>query len=349
MLSLSLLNFNWITFEVFKCFLFSSNLEEKAIQSFHFSMQIVRTVTSLAGNCNCCISPNSLSRSKSTSIHAPLNSTSKSNLTLNSQPHQGRRNPNEQLQLSLEKREHLLRELYPQCEKSCRNVSSLLLHYANNGLFAEAQSLCDEILYSSFFAPTSSTNIDLDIVSSLIQCYAQMGHFQDILPILDDITSRNCTNNEISQCVYSLAVSCFGKAGLLELMEETLYKMTSKGLKIDSFTGNTFVKYYSCHGSIPDMEYVYQRLKKSRILIEKDTIRAMASKYINERKYFKLGEFVKDVGLGRLNVGNLLWNLLLLSYAVNFKMKTLQREFLNMLDNGFRPDLNTFNIRALAF
>ncbi|KAF3339014.1 pentatricopeptide repeat-containing family protein [Carex littledalei] len=60
----------------------------------------------------------------------------------------------------------------------------------------------------------------------------------DILPILDDITSGNRTDNEISQSVHSLAVSGFGKAGLLELMEETLYKMTSKGLKIDSFTGN---------------------------------------------------------------------------------------------------------------
>jgi hypothetical protein len=30
-------------------------------------------------------------------------------------------------------------------------------------------------------------------------------------------------------------------------------------------------------------------------------------------------------------------------------MKTLQREFLNMLEAGFHPDLTTFNIRALAF
>ncbi|KAK9268693.1 hypothetical protein L1049_000453 [Liquidambar formosana] len=30
-------------------------------------------------------------------------------------------------------------------------------------------------------------------------------------------------------------------------------------------------------------------------------------------------------------------------------MKSLQREFLRMLDAGFRPDLTSFNIRALAF
>ena len=44
-----------------------------------------------------------------------------------------------------------------------------------------------------------------------------------------------------------------------------------------------------------------------------------------------------------------MWNLLLLSYAANFKMKSLQREFLNMVEAGFGPDLTTYNIHALAF
>jgi pentatricopeptide repeat protein len=31
--------------------------------------------------------------------------------------------------------------------------------------------------------------------------------------------------------VYSLAISCFGKGGQLDLMEDTLKKMVSKGLR----------------------------------------------------------------------------------------------------------------------
>ncbi|KAG6769419.1 hypothetical protein POTOM_025054 [Populus tomentosa] len=41
--------------------------------------------------------------------------------------------------------------------------------------------------------------------------------------------------------VYSLAISCFGKGGQLDLMEDTLKKMVSKGLRVDSATGNAFV------------------------------------------------------------------------------------------------------------
>jgi len=59
--------------------------------------------------------------------------------------------------------------------------------------------------------------------------------------------------------------------------------------------------------------------------------------------------FVADVCLGRRDAGNLLWNLYLLSFAANFKMKSLQRAFLEMKTAGFRPDLTTFNIRAAAF
>ncbi|KAJ4801935.1 Pentatricopeptide repeat-containing protein [Rhynchospora pubera] len=320
-------------------------------------MQTVRTGRTLSCNCNCYSLPHNLQNSSTSMpipIRPPLTSTSNSNLTLklNSQRQQGRRNCKEQFQMPLERRNRLSEDLNPQQKESCPSHSALLLHYANNGLFSEAQTLCEKILNRSLFLTASgngSGTIDLNLISSLVHCYAQLGRFNDILPFLDHITSRHCNNNQISHSIYTLAVSCFGATGQLELMEETLKRMKSKGLKIDSTTGNTYVKYYSHHGSILEMEYAYHRLKKSRILIEKDAIRAVASAYIQERKYFKLGEFTKDVGLSRLNVGNLLWNLLLLSYAVDFKMKTLQREFLNMLDNGFKPNLDTFNIRALAF
>uniref|UniRef100_A0A7C8ZDG6 Pentatricopeptide repeat-containing protein n=2 Tax=Opuntia streptacantha TaxID=393608 RepID=A0A7C8ZDG6_OPUST len=132
-------------------------------------------------------------------------------------------------------------------------------------------------------------------------------------------------------------------------MESTLNEMVSMGFRIDSATANAYVVYYSKHGTLVQMEAAYGRLKRSRILIEEEGIRAMSFAYMKEKKFYKLGEFLRDVGLGRRNVGNLLWNLLLLSYAVNFKMKSLQREFLGMLEAGFRPDLTSFNIRALAF
>ncbi|KAL6013082.1 hypothetical protein ACLOJK_003572 [Asimina triloba] len=222
---------------------------------------------------------------------------------------------------------------------SAVSLSALMLCYADTGLFAHAQAIWDEIINSSFIP-------EINVISDLFDTYGKMGHFGEIHRIVNELTSRDWA---LCPKLYSLAISCFGKYGQLEMMEVVMKKMVSKGFKVDSVTGNAFVRFYSLFGSLAEMEAAYGRLKRSRILIEEDAIRAMAFSYISKRRFYKLGEFLRDVGLGRRNTRNLLWNLLLLSYAANFRMKSLQREFLRMLDAGFSPDLTTFNIRALAF
>lgn len=182
--------------------------------------------------------------------------------------------------------------------------------------------------------------------SGLLDAYARTGCFEEVMRILEETSSKGFS---FTPQLYSAAVTCFGSAGRLEMMELVVKDMVSRVFKVDSVTGNDFVKYYCMYGSLAEMESAYERLKKSRILIEKEVIRAMALAYISHSKFYHLGEFLRDVGLHRRNTGNLLWNLLLLSFAANFKMKSLQREFLAMVDAGFSPDLTTFNIRALAF
>ncbi|KAK8918435.1 Pentatricopeptide repeat-containing protein [Platanthera zijinensis] len=230
-------------------------------------------------------------------------------------------------------------------QKLCYNLnyqaslSSLLLCFIEKGFINEAQTLWGEMI-------NSSTVPSLDVISCLLDAYVRTGRSAEVLRILDEMASRGFS---FAPQLYSAAVTCFGSAGQLEMMEVVVKDMVSRGFKVDSVTGNHFVKYYSVYGSLAAMEAAYERLKKSRILIETEAIRAMALAYVSQRKFYRLGEFLRDVGLHRRNTGNLLWNLLLLSFAANFKMKSLQREFLAMVDAGFSPDLTTFNIRALAF
>lgn len=218
-------------------------------------------------------------------------------------------------------------------------LSAMMLCYADNGSLARAQAIWDEILNSSHLP-------NIQLISELIDAYGNMGCFDEVTRIVHQLSPRDL---ELSREVWKLAISCFGKRGQLERMENMLKEMVSKGYLVNSDIGNAFITYYSTFGSLTEMETAYGRVRRSRILIEEEAIRAMSLAYIKGKKFFKLGEFLRGVGLGRKNVGNLLWNLLLLSYAVNFKMKSLQREFLGMLDAGFRPDLCTFNIRLLAY
>ncbi|KAM0985716.1 hypothetical protein ACFX13_013175 [Malus domestica] len=246
--------------------------------------------------------------------------------------------------LSRQKLPHVAQELLLEMKSdgllpSNSTLSALMLCHANNGLFPQAEAVWNDLLYTSFVP-------SIQVVSQLFDVYGNAGCFEKVNEILGQMRARYLS---LFPEVYSLAISCFGKGGQLELMEGALKEMISMGFPVDSATGNAFIRYYSIFGSLTEMETAYGRLKRSRFLIEEEGIWAMSFAYLKRSKFYELAEFVKDVGLGRRNLGNLLWNLLLLSYAANFKMKSLQREFLRMVEAGFRPDLTTFNIRALAF
>jgi hypothetical protein len=152
-----------------------------------------------------------------------------------------------------------------------------------------------------------------------------------------------------AHALYPLAVSCLGVAGKLARMEDAVLEIRRLGLRVDSSTGDAFVRAYAAAGTIPQMEAAYHRHRKSGLLITRGAIHVVASAYISRQKYYRLGAFAADAGLRRRDVGNLLWNLYLLSFAANFMMKSLQRAFLEMVAAGFRPDITTFNIRTAAF
>ncbi|EOA40531.1 hypothetical protein CARUB_v10009261mg [Capsella rubella] len=220
-----------------------------------------------------------------------------------------------------------------------RTLCALMLCFAENGFVLRARTIWDEILNSSFV-------LDLVVISKLMSAYEKIGCFDEIFVITKDVSVRH---SKLLRVVCSLAISCFGKNGQLQLMEGVIEEVDSKGMSLDSGTSNAIVRYYSVFGTLKKIEQAYGRLWKFGIVIEEEEIRAVLLAYLKERKFYRLREFLSDVGLGRRNLGNLLWNSVLLSYAADFKMKSLQREFVGMLDAGFSPDLTTFNIRALAF
>ncbi|OMO77603.1 putative pentatricopeptide repeat-containing protein [Corchorus capsularis] len=241
--------------------------------------------------------------------------------------------------LSLEKE----KENFVDCASTKGKLKPQLLREMNNsqGLVCFADN---ELVWEEMLTATNTTFTPW--IQVVMDSYGKMGHFHKVNQIVDQVILHRL---DLLPEVYPVAISCFGKHGRLDLMENAVKDMVLRGLPVDSATANAFVRYYSVFGSLIEMETAYGRLKRSRLVIEEEGIRAMSFAYIKQAKFYKLGQFLTDVGLGRRNVGNLLWNLLLLSYAANFKMKTMQRQFLKMLDSGFLPDVTTFNIRALAF
>ncbi|KAM0834810.1 hypothetical protein ACQ4PT_063329 [Festuca glaucescens] len=230
--------------------------------------------------------------------------------------------------------------LRPRTASRDADAAALMVARAEAGDFARAQSIWTQLLLSSA-APCLAAE-----APRLLPAYARLGRYDEVILAVRELSARDPAQ---AQDLYPLAISCLGAAGELALMEDALKEMSRAGLRVDSATGNAFVCHYAASGTIWEMEAAVGRLRKTGLLISADAIRAVASAYVAQREYYRLGEFVRGLGLGRRNAGNLLWNLYLLSFAANFKMKSLQRAFLEMATAGFRPDLTTFNIRAAAF
>lgn len=191
---------------------------------------------------------------------------------------------------------------------------------------------------------------DLPFLSLLFSACAHARRFDLLLLVLDRLSSSSAALPPgLLPRALSAAISCLADHAQLPFMERALSLLLSRGFPVDSAAGDAFLRYYSRFASLDDLEGVYAWLKRSRHLPRPAGIRAVALAYVRDRELYRLGRFLRDVGLGRKDLGNLLWNLLLLSYAAAFKMKSLQREFLNMVRAGFCPDVTTFNVRLLAF
>jgi len=101
-------------------------------------------------------------------------------------------------------------------------LSAMMRCYAYSGLLPQSQAIWEEMLCSSSVP-------SVQVVSELIDNYARSGIFDEVIKILDQLSSSRTF--DFFHQVYSLAISCFGKGGQLDLMEDTLKKMVSKGLR----------------------------------------------------------------------------------------------------------------------
>lgn len=217
--------------------------------------------------------------------------------------------------------------------------AALLQSYAESGFFDRAEELLRHMLESSI-RPNAAT------YNGLIHAYGKQGHYDDMNRLFNNMKRWGCPPDFHT---YSCMIVAYAKAGLFRRMERMWREMDFNGWKPDYATINAIIQGYAAHGLVKQMHGSYLYIKDYRVLVSRRTIIAMATVYIRSSKFHQLRLFVKDVGLKRNNVGNLLWNLLLLSFAANFQMKNLQRGFQEMEVAGFSYDLTTFNIQALGF
>ena len=219
------------------------------------------------------------------------------------------------------------------------SYASLIHSYAECGMFDKAEDLLKQMR-------DMGINPNAGTYNGLIFAYGMHCRYDDMNRLFNNMKRWVCSPDDRT---YSGMIVAYAKAGLFRRMERMCREMDRNGWKPSFATINAIIQAYAKHGLVEQMQASYMCVKDYRVLISRTSIRAMASVYIERCKFYQLRVLVSDVGLKRNNVGNLLWNLLLLSFGANFQMKNLDRSFREMKDACFAPDITTFNIRALSF
>ncbi|KAL2653065.1 hypothetical protein R1flu_021193 [Riccia fluitans] len=220
----------------------------------------------------------------------------------------------------------------------------LLQCYAEAGLFDKAEETLDLMLEAGL-KPNAVT------YTGLLHAYGKHGRYNEMAKVFNDMKTYQTSQPDCAPTAvtYSVVVQCYARGGLFRRMERVFQEMVSKNLSPDALSVNASVQAYAEAGLLKEMERTYSLIKMYRVGIKLETVRAVASAYIRKSYFYQLGNFVRHVKRNRLNMGNLLENLLLLSHAANFQMRGLAREYIILKESGFDGDITSFNIRALAF
>ncbi|CAN5961332.1 unnamed protein product [Sphagnum jensenii] len=216
----------------------------------------------------------------------------------------------------------------------------LLQCYAECGLFEQSEGILKQMITSGDAKPNTVT------YTGLLHAYGKKGLYDQMWRIFNNMITVGIPPDELT---YRSLVQNYARGGLFQRMNKALREMISKGIQPDSTCMNYVVRAYAQAGLVREMERHYSILREYEFNATRQTLRAVARAYLRNSNFYQLGQFVQSVGLRKPSIGNLLWNALLLSYAANFSMKNLEREFENMKQAGFAPDLTTYNILALAY
>ncbi|KAH7439281.1 hypothetical protein KP509_04G053500 [Ceratopteris richardii] len=224
-------------------------------------------------------------------------------------------------------------------QPSLLSYTALIDCYAEAGCLDYAEELVRKMRKDCIIFNAAALN-------SLMLAYSKLGKLDHMNRLFNNMKRWGCSPDYRT---FRWVIVAYAKAGLFRRMELLWREMDNNGWKLDSIMISAIIQSYAANGLVKDMHDSYLRIKEYRLLVNKPTIRAMASAYIRISKFYQVRLLVKDLDLMRKDTGTLLWNLLLLAFAANFQVKNVQRTMLGMEKVGQTCDLTTYNICALCY
>ncbi|OAY64478.1 pentatricopeptide repeat-containing protein At3g53170 [Ananas comosus] len=212
--------------------------------------------------------------------------------------------------------------------------TSLVGAYGFSGLLEEAFLTVDEMKTISDCKPDEFT------FSILINCCCKLRRF-DYIPTL--LTEMSYLGLECNVVTYNIMIDGYGKAGMLEDMENSLFDMLENGRCLpDIFTMNSILWAYGNYGTTAEMEKWYNEFQLMGIEPDIQTFNIMIKSYGKAGMHEKLRLVLQYMKKRFFSPTVITFNIIIECFGRAGNIKEMEYYFRLMKIQGVKPNSITY-------
>ncbi|KAL3537476.1 hypothetical protein ACH5RR_000842 [Cinchona calisaya] len=206
--------------------------------------------------------------------------------------------------------------------------------YGFSGLFDKAFRTVDEMKSVSDCKP------DVYTYSILIKCCAKQHRFDMIGQILAEMSYLGI---QCSTVTYNTVIDGYGKAGLFELMENTLTNMIESGTCLpDIFTFNSVIGAFGNSRQIEKVESWFDQFQLMGIKPDVMTFNILIKSYGKVGMYEKMGSVLDFMKKRFYSATIVTYNIVIETFGKAGNIEKMEDYFLKMKHLGMKPNSTTF-------
>ncbi|KAL8257007.1 hypothetical protein R6Q59_029073 [Mikania micrantha] len=181
---------------------------------------------------------------------------------------------------------------------------------------------------------------DVYTYSVLINCCTKQRRFDLIKHILADMEYLGI---KCSIVTYNTIIDGYGKAGLLDLMENMLTEMLEEGMCLpDVFSFNSVIGAYGNSGMIVEMEKWFDEFQLMGIKPNVMTFNILIKSYGKAGMYDKMGSVMEYMSNRFIPPTTITFNILIETFKRVGNIKKMEEFFLKMKHQGVKPNAVTY-------
>lgn len=224
--------------------------------------------------------------------------------------------------------------LYEGLKPTIDVYTSLVGVYGSSGLFKKAFSIIDQMKSVTDCKP------DVYTYTVLISCCSKLRQFDLIGRVLIEMSYLGIECNSVT---FNAIINGYGKAGMFELMENSLSSMIETGRCLpDVFTMNSFIWAYGNDGLIEQMEKWFEEFQHMGVKPDIKTFNVLIKSYGKAGMYDKMDSVLEFMKKRFFSPTIVTFNIIIETFGKSGNIGKMEFYFQLMKSQGIKPNSVTY-------